>query len=113
MEEEALRVTGERAFELLEAAVEDPSSYPERFVAFELDEDTLPRILTRQRLRLLRVLRQEGPVESVTRLSERLGRDQGQVSRDLAYLEGWGLVELERDGRSKTVRAPDRPILLI
>lgn len=101
-----------RAFALVEDVIAHPEAYPEKFIAIPLDDEVLSRLLSRERLRLLRVLRDEGPFDSVNALAAELGRAQSRVSRDLADLQVAGLVSVERRGKSKRVRATDRPIVL-
>lgn len=60
--------------------------------------------LTPSRREILQILATED-VESVRQLAERLGRDKGNVSRDLGILIDNDLVKVDADGRSK------RPIL--
>lgn len=45
-----------------------------------------------------------GEVESVSQLARKLGRDVGNVYRDLKWLESLGLVYLENNGRKKAPR---------
>jgi predicted transcriptional regulator len=102
----------EQAFDLAHEVIEDPDGYPDEFVAFHLGDETLLRILTRERLRLLRMVRDEGPFESIAELARTLDRDPSRVGRDLSWLAETGLVRLEKRGRSKTVEGTDRKILL-
>ncbi len=105
------RGSAQAAKRLLHDLLEHPDRYPDDFVNIPLDEEVLPQILTPQRIRLLRVLRDEGPFDSVTSLAERLQRDVSRVSRDLTTLDN--LVELERTGKAKRVSYAGRPILIL
>ena len=65
-------------------------------LSFEAAEE----VLTPKRLEIVRVLG-ETDVESVRGLARELGRDKGQVSRDLATLAEHGVVRFEEAGRAK------------
>lgn len=93
--------------------IRNPDKYPDDFVAIPLDDELVSSVLSPMRIRLLRKLRDHGPYKSVSALAKSLRRDQGRVSRDLHYLAGSGLVIIERKGKSKVVRAPDKPIILV
>ncbi|GAB3691294.1 hypothetical protein GCM10028857_28490 [Salinarchaeum chitinilyticum] len=67
--------------------------------------ETAAFALTPKRLELIQTIRSEA-VESVRDLASRVGRDPGQVSRDLAALAERGIVEYEESGRAK------RPVLV-
>lgn len=67
--------------------------------------ETAKFLLTPKRLELLDTIREED-VSSVRELAELVGRDKGQVSRDLADLAERGIITYEEDGRSK------RPVLV-
>lgn len=62
--------------------------------------ETLMSLLTAENRRLLAVIAQEKP-HSVSALAERLGRDQGNVSRAISRLADAGLVRLVQEGREK------------
>src|SRR5215472_2684424 len=66
--------------------------------------DALLRVLTPENRQMIAVISQEHP-RSVSTLAERLGRDQGNVSRALSSLEQYGLVRLTREGREKRPEA--------
>jgi predicted transcriptional regulator len=67
--------------------------------------ETAREVLTPKRFEIIDCLRDGDAVESVKSLAERLDRDHGQVSRDLGVLAEHGIIDYERDGRSK------RPVL--
>jgi len=56
--------------------------------------EDLMRILTKERLRLLRVIHDRRP-GSISELARILDRDRRNVVSDLNYLAGFGLVEIE------------------
>jgi len=82
----------------LSRVIERPDEYPDSLAVFVLTDHELHRVFTRERLRILRTLR-DGAFESVTELSEKLGRDKAAVDRDLKLLEEYGLVRMEKQGR--------------
>jgi predicted transcriptional regulator len=65
-----------------------------------MSAETLMRLLTTENRKLLEIMAQEHP-RSVSHLAERLGRDQGNVSRAVARLVEVGVVRLVSDGREK------------
>lgn len=65
-----------------------------------LSHEAADRALTRNRRELITVINTE-PVESIRALARRVGRDKGNVKRDLDVLVDENLVEFETDGRSK------------
>ncbi len=85
---------------MLQDAIRHPELYPDRLSVVLLDEEAERKVLTPQRLRLLRTLRRR-EVESIRELAELLRRPIESVSRDLKLLETYGFVRLERNGRSK------------
>lgn len=66
--------------------------------------DDLFRVLTPENREMMAVISRECP-RSVSALADRLGRDQGNVSRALSVLEEYGLVRLTREGREKRPEA--------
>ena len=65
-----------------------------------VSHETAREVLTGSRYEILDVLSRED-IDSVRALARRLERDKGQVSRDLAALAEYGLIEYETDGRAK------------
>ena len=70
-----------------------------------LSFESAQRVLTPKRRELIETLRAK-EVESVRHLARAVGRDKGQVSRDLGVLAEHGVVEYEKSGRAK------RPVLV-
>lgn len=66
--------------------------------------DTADKVLSPKRRELIETL-QRTDAESVRGLARQLGRDKGQVSRDLGTLAEHGIVQFEESGRVK------RPVL--
>ena len=62
--------------------------------------ETLMHLLTAENRKLMSVMALERP-RSVSALAERLGRDQGNVSRAIGRLVEAGLVRLVSEGREK------------
>ena len=56
--------------------------------------EDIAKILTSERIRLLQMIREKKP-ESISELAHLLDRSQSNVSNDIKYLEGIGLLELE------------------
>lgn len=102
----------DEAFSLAHEVIEEPEAFPDEFAVFHLGDETILKVLTRERLKLLRTVRDEGPFESIADLARRLDRDPSRVSRDLGWLVEAGLIRLEEKGRSKQVQGTDRKILL-
>jgi DNA-binding transcriptional ArsR family regulator len=67
--------------------------------------------LTETRLHILDVLREMGET-NVKDLTHRLGRDPKNVSRDVAYLESFGLIESHRRGKDKWLQAAGNEIVI-
>jgi len=88
-----------------------PEAFPEKFVAIR--RDTVARILSGQRTRLLDLLEKRGPFPEVQRLAQALGRMPSAVARDLRDLEAAGLVERRRHGKTVTIEATRRPVLVV
>lgn len=65
-----------------------------------LSLESAERVLTPKRRELIEVLRSE-EIESVRELARSVGRDKGQVSRDLGVLAEHGVVSYEDNGRAK------------
>jgi predicted transcriptional regulator len=59
--------------------------------------EDVAKILTNERVRLLQIIREKKP-ESISELARILNRSQSNVSNDVKYLEGMGLLELETKG---------------
>jgi len=88
---------------MLQDAVHHPELYPDKLTIIVMDEKMERKVLTPQRLRLLRTLRRQ-EVGSISELAAALRRPIESVSRDLKLLEAYGFVELEPNGRSKRPR---------
>jgi len=85
--------------EALKEIIADPkkiNQIPKGGVVYVSPED-LPKILSKERLRLLHEIRKEEV--NVGRLAVNLHRNREHVSRDLSILERFGLVHMQKRGR--------------
>jgi predicted transcriptional regulator len=62
--------------------------------------ETLAHLLTSDNRKLLAIMAKERP-RSISALAERMGRDQGNISRTIGRLTEAGFVRLVQDGREK------------
>jgi predicted transcriptional regulator len=60
----------------------------------------LSTILTHERIRMLRIIKEQNP-SSISELASMLGRDWKNVSVDINYLYNLGLVELRQNKKNK------------
>ncbi len=67
--------------------------------------EDVAKILTNERIRLLQIVREKKP-ESISELARLLNRSQSNVSNDVKYLEGIGLLELEEKKGSVLYKKP-------
>lgn len=72
--------------------------------------DDLFRVLTPENREMMAIISRECPW-SVSVLAERLGRDQGNVSRALSVLEEYGFVRLTREGGRSDLRLLSRKLI--
>ncbi len=75
---------------------------PHKIVARTAED--IGKILTRERLRLLAVIREKTP-ESISELARILKRKESNVYNDLTFLEGIGLLEL-KEGKNHVKKVP-------
>ncbi len=74
--------------------------------------ELVPRIFSKQRIRLLREIREEKG--NVSQISRRLNRKIENISRDLAYLQEYGIIDFKRRGKEKIpVIVRDRLVISI
>lgn len=103
----------EKGFAVSDEILAHPEQFPDDFLCLPLDSEVIGHILSPERVRLLRVLRDDGPFDSIGALAAALGRDATRVSRDVTDLEVAGLVASERKGKEKRLAATRRFILLV
>ena len=89
--------------DFVNCAMDNPQSVPDALV-LPWSPDRLTKLFTHERLRIIETVRSKNP-KTVSALCTRLNRDKAAVSRDLAILEGFGIIRLERHGRTA------RPVL--
>lgn len=78
--------------------IEEPEKYPERLAVFVLTDEELCKIFTKERLKILGTIKEKSP-SSVKELADIIKRDIAAVDRDLKLLQGYGLVEMKREGQ--------------
>ncbi|MBI1742256.1 MarR family transcriptional regulator [Candidatus Acetothermia bacterium] len=105
--DEALNLFGR----MLEGALKQPELAPDRLAMIVLSEEMEKRVLTPERLRLLKAL---GVHEStsVTGLAKAVKRSLEAVSRGLRILHQYGLVEFTRNGHAKQPKLAKDLILI-
>ena len=104
--------TFRNAYSLARAVARNPGLFPDSFIALPLVSPAVQRLVSSERLWLLRKLREQGGFESVSKLAVALRRDQGVVSRDIEILAEAALVVVDRHGKRDRVTAPNHPIVL-
>lgn len=87
--------------ELVNEAIEDPEGTPDRYSIIELSPELNYKVMTEKRTQLLKELKQDPDIDSITELSEKVERRLDAVSRDLKILENYGFIDLEKKGRQK------------
>jgi len=100
--DEEVRARFDRAFEFLDRVLEDPDRYPDKLVIFFWSEEELSHLFTKERLKLLKKIKQK-TYRSITELAQEVGRDISSVRKDLKLLEGYGLVKMEKVGNEVTI----------
>ena len=68
-------------------------SEPHKIVSRTTED--IGKILTRERIRLLHIIREKKP-ESISDLARMLDRKESNVHNDLTFLEGIGLLEIKK-----------------
>ena len=77
-------------------------SEPHKIVSRTTED--IGKILTRERIRLLHVIREKKP-ESISELARLLDCKESNVHNDLTFLEGIGLLEIKK-GRNHVKKVP-------
>ena len=77
-------------------------SEPHKIVARTTED--IGKILTRERIRLLHIIREKKP-ESISELARILDRKESNVHKDITFLEGFGLLEI-RKGKNHVQKVP-------
>jgi predicted transcriptional regulator len=97
IKEEGFETFKQESTERLEKALKGEET--DAVVSFDNPEE-IRKLLTEKRLELMKQIMEEEP-ESITQLSENLGRDMKEVHNDLKLLEKNKIVFFEEDGRKK------------
>ncbi|MFH1317120.1 MAG: MarR family transcriptional regulator [Candidatus Woesearchaeota archaeon] len=92
-------------FRNVEKAVKKPIKKTEAPVLYIEDINEFKKILTEERIRILRVIKHKNP-QSVYELAKMLKRDRSNVITDLALLENLGFIELDQEKNIRTVMKP-------
>lgn len=77
-------------------------SEPHKIVSRTTED--IGKILTRERIRLLHIIREKKP-ESISELARILDRKESNVHNDLTFLEGIGLLEIKK-GKNHVKKVP-------
>ncbi len=93
---------GEHLNQLFEKVRRGEMHEPHKIVARTAED--IGKILTRERLRLLQIIREKRP-ESISELARMLKRKESNVHNDLTFLEGIGLLEL-KEGKNHVKKVP-------
>ena len=101
----------EEAFDIIEDIVEYPDKYSDDTIIFLIDDKEIASIFTRQRLRLIRLIR-ERSFASISELARLVKRDVSRVKKDLKLLEKHGLIHLSRDKNCVTVHTQTKGIFI-
>jgi len=88
-----------RFFNRIWSAPEMLDKLPENIV-LSLSEEEITKMFTKKRLELIRVIKEKHPA-SIGALAKLVKRDPTAVERDLKILEGFEIVTLEKEGRTR------------
>lgn len=108
-DEKVLKISARSFEDFKEESLEKMEEFEEgedvpHSVSFE-DPTKLRKILTEKRIELIQFL-MDNEVGSTSELAEKLDRGIKEVSEDIQLLEEYGIVKLEKDGRSKKPSVP-------
>jgi len=96
---------------MVEEAIKNPESVPDKLVVISLSEEEKNRVLTPEKLRLIRIIKNGNP-KNVKELAKLANRRVDAVSRDLKVLSFYGFLELVQIGKQKMPRIK-KDILMI
>lgn len=96
---------------MVEEAIRNPESAPDKLVVISLTEEEKNRIITPERLRLIRIIKEKKP-RSVSELAKLVGRRVDAVSRDLRILEFYDFLELLQSGKQKIPKMEKEALLI-
>ena len=104
----------DEAFAVVRQTLADPHAFPDNAVIIPIhsliDDPRSP--LSRERLRLLDMVRTEGPFASITLLAHALHRPRTRVGDDVGLLRAAGLLRTRRCGRDSHIEATQRIVVL-
>jgi len=95
---------GEHLNQLFERVRRGEIHEPEPHKVVARTTEDIGKILTRERLRLLQIIREKTP-ESISELARILRRKESNVHNDVTFLEGIGLLEL-KEGKDHIKKVP-------
>ena len=100
--------TFRQTFKALEGSTRSKARVQRREEVFFTSIEAARKLLTPNRLSLLRAIRTERP-GSMYALARRVGRDLKNVQQDLRLLESYGLVRMARSrpGKGRRTKAPE------
>ena len=96
---------------MVEEFMKNPDLAPDKLVIISLSEEEKNRVLTPERIRLIRTIKNENP-KNVKELAKLVNRRVDAVSRDLKILSFYGFLELLQVGKQKMPRIK-KDILMI
>lgn len=87
-------------FEMVKEAARHPELFPDKVVIVSLAQEQKDSILTKSRIELIKAINRRNP-KTVNELAAIVQRNPAAVSRDLAVLENYGILELVKAGRQR------------
>jgi len=107
MHEKAIKMFGK----MVEEAIKNPESAPDKVIVISLTDEEKNRILTPERLKLMRIIKEKKP-KSVNELAKLVDRRMDAVSRDLKILKFYGFLELIQSGKQKIPKMKKETLLI-
>ena len=101
----------EEAFDIIGDIVDNPDKYSEDTIIFLLDDREIASIFTRERLRLIRLIRDKS-FASISELAKLVKRDVSRVKKDLRLLEKHGIIHLSKNKNCVTIHTQTRGIFI-
>ena len=83
----------------LNKVLENPNNYPDKGLILSLSDEEITHVFTKKRLALIKLIRDKKP-NNATTLSKLCKRRLSAVMRDLELLKNFGVVQLEKTGKS-------------
>ncbi len=107
MHEKAIDVFGK----MVEEFIKYPDLAPDRLVVISLSDEEKNRVLTPERLKLIRIIKNKKP-EGVSELAKLVDRRMDAVSRDLKILKFYGFLDFVKTGKKKIPKI-EKDVLII